>query len=214
MGRPRKDQEGPSAQARMENAFWELLAEKPFRKITVANIAERAHVNKNAFYYHFGGMQELAEQAISHNLPRAMAAILLSRTTTADIMPAILEADPDIMERVNRIWLIVGPHGSSELISTVKRLVVEVWLELFDVDETKLTHNDRVTIAFALGGMMAVAGDADCIPEGSNPLAVIFGSPMAEAVASSVLRILQSASRGGGPLSHMLPPQFSEALAH
>ena len=29
MARPRKDQEGPTAVERMEEAFWEILAEKP-----------------------------------------------------------------------------------------------------------------------------------------------------------------------------------------
>ena len=52
MARPRKDQEGPTAVERMEEAFWEILAEKPYAQITVGEIAKRAQVNKNAFYYH------------------------------------------------------------------------------------------------------------------------------------------------------------------
>ena len=35
MARPRKDQEGPTAVERMEEAFWEILAEKPYAQITV-----------------------------------------------------------------------------------------------------------------------------------------------------------------------------------
>ena len=53
MPRPRKDQEGPSAVERMEEAFWNALAEKPYAKMTVGDIAQRAQVNKNAFYYHY-----------------------------------------------------------------------------------------------------------------------------------------------------------------
>ena len=56
MARPRKDQEGPTAVERMEEAFWEILAEKPYAQITVSEIAKRAQVNKNAFYYHFDGL--------------------------------------------------------------------------------------------------------------------------------------------------------------
>ena len=33
MARPRKDQEGPTAVERMEEAFWEILAEKPYAQI-------------------------------------------------------------------------------------------------------------------------------------------------------------------------------------
>ena len=35
------------------DAFWQLLEEKPFNKITVQNIVERCHLNRNTFYYHF-----------------------------------------------------------------------------------------------------------------------------------------------------------------
>ena len=34
-------------------AFWQLLDEKPFNKITVKNIVELCGVNRNTFYYHF-----------------------------------------------------------------------------------------------------------------------------------------------------------------
>ena len=60
MARPRKDQEGPTAVERMEEAFWEILAEKPYAQITVGEIAKRAQVNKNAFDYHFDGVGALA----------------------------------------------------------------------------------------------------------------------------------------------------------
>ena len=73
MARPRKDQEGPTAVERMEEAFWEILAEKPYAQITVGEIAKRAQVNKNAFYYHFDGLGALAAQALDSMLPREMA---------------------------------------------------------------------------------------------------------------------------------------------
>ena len=34
-------------------AFWQLLEEKPYSKITVKNIVERCEINRNTFYYHF-----------------------------------------------------------------------------------------------------------------------------------------------------------------
>ena len=41
------------------DAFWQLLEEKPFNKITVQNIVERCHLNRNTFYYHFQDKYEL-----------------------------------------------------------------------------------------------------------------------------------------------------------
>ena len=60
MPRPRRDSEILPAKERLENAFWELLSEREYRKITVTDIVRTADVNRNSFYYHFTGLPELA----------------------------------------------------------------------------------------------------------------------------------------------------------
>ena len=49
MPRPRRDSEILPAKERMENAFWELLADREYRKITVTDIVRAADVNLNSF---------------------------------------------------------------------------------------------------------------------------------------------------------------------
>ena len=66
MPRPRKDSEILSATERRENAFWELLADHEYRKITVTEVVREAHVNRNSFYYHYASLPELADSAIMH----------------------------------------------------------------------------------------------------------------------------------------------------
>lgn len=46
------------------DAFWELLDEKMYNKITVRDIAERCGVNRNTFYYYFQDIPELATASI------------------------------------------------------------------------------------------------------------------------------------------------------
>lgn len=46
------------------DAFWLLLEEKPYSKITVQNIVERCQVNRNTFYYHFQDIPTLTEESI------------------------------------------------------------------------------------------------------------------------------------------------------
>lgn len=48
----------------ISDAFWQLLEEKPYNKITVQNIVERCQVNRNTFYYHFQDIPSLAEHSI------------------------------------------------------------------------------------------------------------------------------------------------------
>ena len=38
MARPRKDAAGPSAEQRIRQAFWELIAEMPLERITVGDL--------------------------------------------------------------------------------------------------------------------------------------------------------------------------------
>lgn len=46
------------------DAFWQLLTEKPYNKITVKNIVELCGVNRNTFYYHFPDIPYLLEHTI------------------------------------------------------------------------------------------------------------------------------------------------------
>lgn len=45
-------------------AFWQLLEEKPYSKITVKGIVDACQINRNTFYYHFHDIPELLENTI------------------------------------------------------------------------------------------------------------------------------------------------------
>ena len=44
-------------------SFKELLAQKPFNKITISDITEHCGVNRMTFYYHFHDIYDLAQWA-------------------------------------------------------------------------------------------------------------------------------------------------------
>lgn len=46
------------------DAFWQLLEEKPYSKITVKDIVDRCQINRNTFYYHFHDIPELMESTL------------------------------------------------------------------------------------------------------------------------------------------------------
>ena len=57
----------------LTDAFWQLLGEKVYKKITVKDIVDLCQVNRNTFYYHFEGIPSLLEQAV-----RSWADMILS----------------------------------------------------------------------------------------------------------------------------------------
>lgn len=48
----------------IKDTFWEILEEKPYNKITVQDIVNRCHVNRNTFYYHFQDIPMLMTDSI------------------------------------------------------------------------------------------------------------------------------------------------------
>ena len=47
------------------DAFWELLEEHPYNKISVRMIVERCGVNRNTFYYYFQDIPALVEEILN-----------------------------------------------------------------------------------------------------------------------------------------------------
>ena len=124
MPRPRRDSEILPAKERLENAFWELLSEREYRKITVTDIVRTADVNRNSFYYHFTGLPELADSAILHAventpLPSAPNANFNPDNEWRKHVTALLR-EPEQRQRLDRLALLAGPHSSPELVESLQ----------------------------------------------------------------------------------------------
>ena len=52
----------------LENAFIALLEERPLSKITVADIADKAGVNRHTFYYHFRNVDDMIVFSVKETL--------------------------------------------------------------------------------------------------------------------------------------------------
>ena len=89
MPRPRHDSELLPAKERMRNAFWALLEDREYRKITVTDIVHEAQVNRNSFYYHYGSLSELADDAILQEVENTSIAQLVDETTDDHGIPSM-----------------------------------------------------------------------------------------------------------------------------
>ena len=54
----------------LENAFTALLEERPLSKITVADIASKAGVNRHTFYYHFRNIDDMIVYSVKDTVDR------------------------------------------------------------------------------------------------------------------------------------------------
>lgn len=162
MTRPKYHSGERTARERLLQAFWDYLGEKPFDKVTVADIVKRAGVNRNTFYYHFEDLSDLARTATQE---LTFDPGFIRQIVTRLIGGAGLEAYgsiPQMNLRIERMCLIAGRNSTSELRQMLRAVVVEAWSEAFGIDIDSLDTEGRIAIEFMLGGFMsAIAFRAD-----------------------------------------------------
>lgn len=156
MPRPRKDQEGPSAVERMEEAFWDALAEKPYAKISVSEIAQRAKINKNAFYYHYGNLDELVEVALRNALPVNLLQAILAGFIGENAGLVMLVSIPEHLKSFDRICLIAGRHGTPALQEALKDAMRHAWRGVLGIDEERFGPNSMLMTEFMFSGVLAL----------------------------------------------------------
>ena len=91
MPRPRRDSEILPAKERLENAFWELLSEREYRKITVTDIVRTADVNRNSFYYHFDDIPSLLEEILVEEADRFVATETDNNTSVYESLISVID---------------------------------------------------------------------------------------------------------------------------
>ncbi|MFQ7378363.1 MAG: TetR/AcrR family transcriptional regulator [Bifidobacterium pseudocatenulatum] len=160
MPRPRRDSEILPAKERLENAFWELLSEREYNKITVTDIVRAADVNRNSFYYHFSGLPELADSAILHAVENTPMPGVPGRDFDPDVewrkhVTALLR-DPEQRQRLDRLALLAGPHSSPELVSSLKEFGRLTMISVLGLDADSLDLKTDLMLDFTVGGMLAV----------------------------------------------------------
>ncbi len=172
MSRPRKDSGLPEARQRLIDAFWELLQENYFHKITVGAVAERAGCNRGTFYYHFSDMEELAAFAIEYEL---MGENSIASTTFQLIMDVDTDevlCDPELFDR---IWLLMGKGGSTMVEGKVKEIVSDVWRAVLCDGDDDLEVGTYLILEYAVSGLLGMLrylGNSETGEHGAFPASI------------------------------------------
>lgn len=190
MARPKKTQEGPSAVERMEEAFWELLDEKPYSKITVGEIVKRAQVNRNAFYYHFDNLDDLADYALDNALPYELYSQFFHSPHADFLSIESFVQNEDLMDRISKMSRVAGKHGTGELLAKAQKMAITAVLEENNLTEEDLTKEELLELKFVTGGTAAVAS-ADL--GGEHPLPILLRTRIAPSIYESLFSTLREA---------------------
>lgn len=144
---------------KLERAFWSCLERRPYDQLTVSEVVREAGVNRTLFYYHFDSLASLAERAVTRAVPLEVAhGILLQDLNVAEIVMRIAKA-VDTEERIRRLRLVAGPHGTAALADIVKDAIRGEWLRVYGLDEDDVDDATHVVMCFVLGGVMSMWAD-------------------------------------------------------
>ena len=156
MARPSYDKDQPTAQSRLKEAFWQLLAENRYSQITVKKLSSSAQVNPNTFYYHYDSMDDLAFDALNdeklYEIPSIIRTGILSETqlSLSEALEYIV-----IGERWKKIRLFIT-SDSTVLHQLFYDTMEQFWLSIIGVHRENLSEADALDLTFILHGAVSV----------------------------------------------------------
>lgn len=155
MARPRNDQGGPDARTRIVDAFWTMLEEGPYDRITVRGLAAKARVNHNTIYRHFDSVEHVARTAVAEVYSAEAALQLLAFFSDPELADASDLAERGFGERFDKAMLAMH-SGSAMLVTAVQETIRACWMQVAGTSWEDLPAEKRLEISFALGGITSV----------------------------------------------------------
>ena len=155
MARPKRVEGEKTAYERMEDAFWDMLAEMPYHDMTGKEVRVRAGVSHNTFYYYFENMDDMArkmfDRIVITEAPLVILSVMAGDSTIDDAKARIPQGEL----RIKRISLLAR-SGSSLLTDMLRETLINAWLNTVGLEEDDLTEADRMDLTFMFGGVITL----------------------------------------------------------
>lgn len=170
----------------MEQAFWELLEEMPYSRISVLEVARWAGVNRNAFYYHFANLEELATAAVRKRVPSSQILEAFSHIDAAESVPDSLSTKPENEWSLKLSRLLVGSHSTMALVRIASDAVIDTLLSAYSLERDDLDDAEIMGLEFTVGGIAGLLGAPGLMEHLDHPIQAFWDSPY---IASSLRQI-------------------------
>lgn len=171
-----RDVKGQAAEL-LEDAFWELLEEVPYSKISVLEVARRAGVNRNAFYYHFSNLDELAAAAVRKRVPFSQVLEAFAHVDAAEPVPKSLSVAPENEWSLKLSRLLVGPHSTMALVRVASETAIDTWLGAYGLERDDLDDTELMGLEFTIGGIVGLLGAPGLMERFDHPIQALWDSP-------------------------------------
>lgn len=129
------------------NAFWQLLEEKPYGKITVKDIVDRCQINRNTFYYHFHDIPELLETIIKTDADNIIQAHSKFGAPMDCIVP-LVESCITHQKAILHIYHSIHREIFLRELDRISFYVVDQYFDTVTADLTLLPDDKKLLIRF------------------------------------------------------------------
>ena len=157
----------------INQAFLELLREKPFEKITVTDIVKRADINRSTFYAHYPDVRGLVEALMEHAVNSSVE--LVAGLNIQDIFtdPAsFLKGLSVIGVESQELYRLLGNSNFAlRQVEKLKTVLLEKAVSTVDIPESiRQSPVFHIHIHFFIGGILNtyqqwLLGNLDCSVE-------------------------------------------------
>lgn len=146
-------------------AFWELLNEKPYNKITVNNIVKKCEMNRNTFYYHFHDIPDLLEKSIK----KETDAIILKHQHYEFIDDYLKPIVQSILDRKKAIFNIYHSIDRDIFLNELEKILlyyVDQYIDIIIQDFTLQSQDRQLLVRFYKSTLIGIT--LDWLNEGMN----------------------------------------------
>lgn len=125
----------------ISDAFWQLLEEKPYNRITVKDIVDRCQVNRNTFYYHFEDIPSLTEYTIKDWADEIIQQHYKFGSPASCIMP-LIQGCIKRKSAILHIYRSVHREAFMHYLDEINRHIVKAYVE-YAAEEADVSTEDR-----------------------------------------------------------------------
>ncbi len=138
---------------RIRNAFYELLKENGYEKVTVTAICDRAEINRATFYKHYLDVPDLVDKLQEETIDR-LSQKLDSASTEGDIESFMIEllAYLKANNEGHSVMEVITPSGASNFTLKISVLMYQKFSKYVDPQVSSLSQSDKTMLFSYLAG--------------------------------------------------------------
>lgn len=178
----------------IRSSLMSLLAEKPFDKITVRDIAERGGFSRNTFYYYYSDIYALAESIFNDEIERVAAKV----NAYDSWQLAFLDATAFASEHRRAILNIYHSTSRNLLESYYQKTILSAMLSFVRQEAKGLDVPEQKLVALARFYAAALTGlSAEWLSSGMKGTLDPLVDDLGDLLDGNIRRSLERVSKGG-----------------